>query len=302
VDTTRDNLPDSDRDATRTLFEQALIDNGQKVVGTGPDCTQTWRIYAVKLGTSVTATVNGPDDRRTMHVRSVEDLPGAYSQMIKSLLSGTQLSAEGTNVDRTNVTATQTSSNRVAADSVWYIRLGYGGVAADGLNGGPAFGWGWRKELDRIGLDLSFLNFVLTETRNNQFQDFSGSLVRLAVLYYFDPYANNSLYAGGGLGLGWNVVDKDYANYSRFGIQGEVSLGYEMFRASNIRLLVQLDASLPLGMTHRDSIYGYDTYTASTTGSSAPPIGSESLYTPAFSLSLGIGFGKSNTITVRQIQ
>src|SRR5262249_41204877 len=122
VDTERDNLEPSDRDASRTLFEQALLDNGQQVVAAGgADCTEIWRIYSVRLGSSVTATVNSPTDRRTMHVHAVEDLPGAYSQMVKSLLSKTIITPESTNVDRTNVTTQQTYNNRVAADSVWYM-------------------------------------------------------------------------------------------------------------------------------------------------------------------------------------
>jgi len=295
VDKDRDNLEAQDQQASKTLFEQALIDNGQKVAATGPGCTEVWRIYSVKLGSSVTATVNSPDDRRTMHIRSVEDLPGAYSQMIKSLLSGTPLSTEGPGVDRTNVTTAQMSPNRVSADSLWYVRLGYGGVVGDGLTGGPAFGLGWRKELDRIGLDISFANLVLTK-HNDSYENVSGSWVKLGVFYYFDPYANYSFYAGGGLSWGGSHVETNGASYGNSGIHGELTAGYEMFRASNIRLLIQFDASLPT-YSSTANITTVDT----SSGSSVYTTTHDSLYTPSFSLSLGIGFGRSNTIVVRQI-
>jgi len=44
------------------------------------------------------------------------------------------MNAANDTVDRTNVTSAQQAPNRVEADSLWYARLGYGGVA------GPSFG------------------------------------------------------------------------------------------------------------------------------------------------------------------
>jgi hypothetical protein len=293
VDAQRDNLSESDRSATRTMLEQALINNGQRVVPPGAGCSATWKVYHLKLGQSVTVTMSSPTDNRTMKVRSVEDVPDAYSQMVKSLITGQPLGAEGGTIDRTNVTATQMSNNRVAADSLFYMRLGYGGVVGSGFTAGPAFGLGWRKELDRIAIDISTLNFVLTK-KDDSYKDVSGSFIKLGVLYYFDPFANNSLYAGGGLGYGVSAVTKDdstsFHTYTGSGMHGELSAGYEMLRASNIRLLIQLDATLPFYST--TSTFYLGTATGET---------KDSLYTPSFSLSLGLGFGKSNTITVRNI-
>lgn len=296
VDTQRDNLSEADRNATRTMLEQTLINNGERVVASGPGCSATWKVYHVKLGSSVNINMNNPTDSRTMSVRAIEDIPGAYGQMVRSLLSGKRMSAENDTVDRTNVTATQTSNNRVAADSLFYLRLGYGGVASSELTAGPAFGLGWRKELDRIAIDLSALNFVLTK-KDDSYKDVSGSLVKLAVLYYFDPLANNSFYAGGGLGYGLSsITNADRRSYSGSGIQGELTAGYEMFRATNIRLLIQLDASLPLYSTTSPETFVFNP----TTGMSTP-VAKDSIYTPSFSLSLGLGFGKSNTLVVRNV-
>jgi len=295
VDTQRDNLPESDRSATRTMLEQSLINNGQKVIPSGAGCSAVWKTYSLKLGQSVTVTVTSPNDSRTMKVRSVEDVPDAYSQIVKSLLSGKPISAENDTIDRTNVTATQSSNNRVAADSLFYMRLGYGGVVGSGFTAGPAFGLGWRKELDRIAIDLSTLNFVLTR-KDDAYKDVSGSLIKLGVLYYFDPFANNSFYAGGGLGYGVSAITKtdstSFRSYTGSGMHGELTAGYEMLRASNIRLLIQLDASLPFYST--TSTFGVSTATGFVEDK-------DSLYTPSFSLSLGLGFGKSNTIVVRNI-
>ena len=61
-------------------------------------------------------------------------------------------------VDRTNVTAAQSSAERIHGDSLWYARLGYGAVFGDRAYGGPAVGFGYRYELDSFGVDVSFFN------------------------------------------------------------------------------------------------------------------------------------------------
>jgi hypothetical protein len=59
------------------------------------------------------------------------------------------------------------------------------------------------------------------------------------------------------------------------GLQAELSAGYELLRASTIRLFGQADANLPIHRVH-------DTNT-----------GSDSSYAPSFALSFGIGWGGS---------
>jgi hypothetical protein len=285
IDTQRDNLSESDRAAARTMLEQALEQQGQRVVPA--PCANAYHAYNVRLGTSVSAVVTAPNGSRSLHLRSVEDIPAAYTQIVKSLLSGKPLSPDNDTIDRRSVTETQSSNNRVEADSLWYVRLGYGGVVGGGLTTGPAFGFGWRRELDRLAIDASFLNLTLTQ-RNDSYRNFSGSLIKLMALYYFDPVANSSFYVGPGLSWGGSSVFAHAREYSNSGLHGEVSLGYEMLRASNIRLFTQLDASLPFYLAHAPN---------GASDQQAPS--SDAIYTPTFALSVGLGWDRSDTVRVR---
>ncbi len=285
IDTTRDNLTEPERGATRALLAQTLEEKQQRVVETG--CQVTYRAYHVRLGSSVTVVLSNGGASRSLKVSKIDDVQKAYSQLVESLLTGKPLGVEGGTIDRTNVTDAQVSPNRVEADSLWYLRLGYGSIAADGVKTGPAFGFGYRYELDRIALDASFLNFVLTK-KESSYDAATGSWIRLGAAYYFDPFANNSLYAGAGIGWGAGSATVDGTNYTNSGIDFGVCGGFEFLRASSIRLFVQLDATLP---TYKLSGTVYDS-----TGLSSHE---DSLYAPSFALSLGLGFGKSNTLKVQ---
>jgi hypothetical protein len=289
VDAQRDNLSELERSATKTMLERALEKNGQRVAESG--CAATYRVYHVKLGSSVTVVLNGPNDSREMRVHSIDEIPDAYSQMVKSLLTGSPMGAEGNAIDRTNVTTTQSlPANRVTADSLWYMRLGLGGFVAGETSFGPAFGMGWRRELDRIAIDLSIFDTTLGR-KNGSYQDYGMSAVKLMGLYYFDAYANNSLYAGAGIGWGFTTVHRDDWRYTDSGLNIELSFGYEMLRVSNIRILLQVDGSLPTYKATADRLfYG-----------SATPM-TDSIWAPTVGLSIGLGFGKSNTLVVRTVQ
>ena len=285
LDAARDNLNESERGATKSLLMQTLEEKGQHVVESG--CQVTYRVHHVRLGESVTVALTNGSDSRSLKVSKIDDVSKAYSQLVESLMTGKPLGVEAGTIDRTNVTNAQVSPNRVEADSLWYMRLGYGGIAASGLTTGPAIGGGYRYELDRIGLDLSFFNFVLTDDDSSY--EATGSWIRLGAVYYFDPFANNSLYAGAGIGWGVGAVLVDDAAYSNSGIDIGLSGGMEFLRASSIRLFIQFDATLP-------------TYTLEGIRFDAAGLSStDSIYAPSFSLSLGLGFGKSNTIKVQSI-
>jgi hypothetical protein len=183
LDTQRDNLAQDERAATRTLLVQTLEDKGQSVVTQG--CQRTYRVYHIRLGSSVTVVLSDGSTSRSLKVGKIEDVPRAYSQLVESLLTGKPLGIEAGTADRNNVTSAQVAPNRVEADSLGYLRLGYGGVAARGLKMGPAFGFGYRYELDRIGIDASFFNFTLIKTASS-YDDRSGTWVRLGAVYYFE--------------------------------------------------------------------------------------------------------------------
>jgi hypothetical protein len=278
VDEQRDGLDEEERQAAKTLFEEALSENGVEVAREG--CTETWTLYHVRLGKTVTVVVQGPRGTRRERVKTVEDLPAVYSQLTRAIVTGTENTTESNNVDRRNVTEAQTETRRVAADAIWYAKLGYGATPANELNSGPAFGFGRRWELDRIGIDLSFLNFLLYQTSNG-IDGTSVGWVELGVDYFFSPYANNSLFMGAGLSLGSHALPSDEGEeYTGGGLQGKVTLGYELFRASTIRLLVEADARLPFHRLSRDRF-------EPVTGASVR----DHTYAPTFVLSLGIGWG-----------
>lgn len=287
IDPTRDNLTDQDRAALLTLLAQSLQQQGQEV--TNQNCMGTYRVYHVRLGTSVTVFMEGPQGYRQAQARALEEVPAVYSQMIRSLLTGQPMNTSNGTVDRTNVTSGQQAPNRVEADSLWYARLGYAAAIGPLFNSGPAIGFGYRYELDNIGIDLSFFNLMFASNQGdtsgtNTSVGVTGSWIKLMGLYFMNPTANASLYFGGGVSWGGvAVADAGNANdttddkvYSGSGLQGEFSAGYELLRASTIRLFIQADATLPIYTVTQDY----------------PGTGSKA-YVPTFGVSFGLGWGRS---------
>jgi hypothetical protein len=283
IDEERDTLSPEERSSARTLFEDALSEEHQEV--SRDNCTETWTVYHIRLGESLTAVVQSPRGSRRERVNKVEDLPPLYSQMVRSLLSGTQMTNESGNITRKNVTEAQNKQVRVRADAIWYAKLGYGATTADGFHSGPEFGFGRRWELDSIGIDLAFFNFLLYQNADG-FKGLSAGWVELAADYFFDAFGNSSPYVGAGLSLGSHSVPSDRGDYEGSGLQAKATLGYEMFRASTIRLLLQADAILPmyrLSRTTTGQILDVgDVETKSHT------------YAPNLMLSLGLGWGSSS--------
>jgi hypothetical protein len=277
VDAERDGLTEQERQSTRTLFEEAL---GEAGVTVGREaCNETWTLYHVKLGKSVTVVVQSPRGTRRERVKALEDLPATYHQLVHAILSGTENTAESANVDRRNVTKAQSERRRVNADAVWYAKLGYGVTPAAGFHAGPAFGFGRRWELDNVGIDLGFLNFILYQN-SDEFRGSSAGWISLGADYFFDAYANSTAYIGGGLSLGHHSIPADGGNYENAGMQGKATFGYEMFRASTIRLSAHFDATLPMYRLKRTIVDPVELIETD-----------QHTYAPTFELSLGLGWG-----------
>lgn len=278
IDEERDGLTADERQSTRTLFEEALGEAGESVAREG--CTETWTLYHVRLGKSITVVVQSPKGTRRERVKSIEDLPATYHQVTHAILSGTENTNDSGNVDRRNVTQSQQSRQRVSADAVWYAKLGYGSTPAAGFHAGPAFGFGRRWELDNVGINLGFLNFILYQD-SEEFEGVSAGWIDLGADYFFDPYANSTLYVGGGLSLGnHSIPSAGDGEYQNAGLEGKATLGYEMFRASTIRLSAVLDATLPMYRLTR-------TVTDPVTLAESD----QHVYAPTLQLSLGLGWG-----------
>ena len=275
IDAERDGLAEDERQSARTLFEEALGEAGVGVAREG--CNETWTLYHIRLGHSITVVVQSPSGTRRERVESLEDLPAVYHQLAHAIVSG----SENTNemADRRNVTAAQSEPRRVAADAIWYAKIGYGSTPAAGFHAGPAFGFGRRWELDRIGINLSFLNFILYQ-KADEFEGTSVGWIELGADYFFDPYGSSSAYVGAGLSIGTHAIPDRDGSFENAGLQGKVSIGYELFRASNIRLLFHGDATLPMFRLSRTT---YDPILLTET--------EEHIYAPTFQLALGLGWG-----------
>jgi hypothetical protein len=272
VDEERDNLAPAERQATKTMVEQAL--EGEDLNVARDNCTTTYTIYSLRLGNSVTANISGPEGSRTQKASSLDELPETYNQITRALISGEE--GQNAGVDRHNVTKKQSAPRRVLADNIYYLRLGYGLVAGGDIGNGPAFGFGWRYELDQFGIDISGFNFMFDNTDADD--GLNWSLLRLGGLYFFDPVNNSTPYAGAALSYGWTglseeVSTNDYKFYSGNGLQGELTAGYEFLRASTIRMFVEANAVLPF-------------YTADRTFNDDE----DSKYAPTFTVSIGLGY------------
>lgn len=285
LDTAHDNLTEQERSGAMTMLATALQQQGQQVVAEG--CQETWVVYHVRLGYSINVFVQSPRGYRQATARAIEEIPATYSQVVHSMLTGLPISPTNGTIDRTNVTSAQMAPNRVDADSLWYARLGYAGIVAPEFGQGPAFGFGYRYELDTIGIDFSFLNFAVPQSGQSN-SSFSGSLIRLQGLYFLNPIANGSWYLGAGAAWGFTAgASIDAMGTARTlggsGLQAEGTVGYEFLRASTIRMFAQLDASLPF---YRIS---------GTTFTSAGIESTDRSWAPTFALSMGLGWGRSAT-------
>jgi hypothetical protein len=282
VDPSRDTLPEPDRKAAINLLTHTLWGQGQEVATT--NCSGRYTVSHIKFGNSITVFMQGPQGTREATVRSMDEVPPLYSQMVRSLLLGQPMNATGDALNRNNVTSNQAAPNRAEADSIWFLRLGYGLVTGPATKAGPAFGFGYRYELDNIGIEASFLNMIIASGATEA--SVNASWVKLMALYFTNPVGNRSAYFGGGLSWGATGLYDGTRTYEGSGLQGEVTAGYELLRASTIRLFVQFDATLPFYSSKSIDIMD---------------AASKSSWTPVFAASFGVGWGKG-VRTVHVIQ
>ncbi len=276
IDPQRDTLDPNDRQAARSLLLQAFETERIAVDSSGTNCSESYTVSNIKLGNTINVTITGPRGQRTGRATSVEDLPNIYSQMVKSLVTGAPMETGGGTTDRTNVTRDQSAPRRVAADNLRYIQLGYGGIMAGGSAAtGPAFGGGWRKELDRIAIDIAITFLLANDTSLTD--GATIAIPKLQFLWNQTPLADATFYYGLGVSFGLSGVGTNDTTYVGSGLQGQVSAGYAMFRSSTIRGFVQLDATLPFYKSKGDSDI-------------------DTRWTPSAMLSLGFGWGKTTTV------
>lgn len=285
IDQAKDTFNDADRAAALILISRQFEAEGLHVAT--QQCDVTYQLSHVKLGDTITVTLSRPDGERHAMAIGMNDVPAVYSQLVRALLTGRDVGSLIKVVDRTNVTTTQAQPARVQSDSLFYTRLGYGGAAS--AKGGPVLGFGVRREMDAFAIDVSFFNM---QTQSNR-GDFSyggggmfGSFLKLEALRFRNKTANDSAYWGGGVSYG-GVSASSGSKYTHgSGLQGELTAGYEMLRASNIRMFMQADVTLPF-YSATSTIYNYSyNYNRPPT----PPVMTKQ-YMPSAAISLGFGWG-----------
>src|SRR6185436_11606836 len=104
---------------------------------------------------------------------------------------------------------------------------------------------------DTFAIDVSFFDFQLRahDTYNNygyaeSSGSMGGSLVKIQGLHFFNGISNHTAYVGGGVGWGWSDFGTGTKTWTGNGLQGQLTVGYELARATTLRLFTQLDASL----------------------------------------------------------
>ena len=153
---------------------------------------------------------------------------------------------------------------------------------------------GYRFELDSIGLDVSFLNL---QTGGRSYESSggatAGSLLKLQALHFLKPTSNASPYFGGG--LSWGITDlgggsEGYGSgtyrtsWHGSGLQGELTAGYELPRASTLRIFVEANGILPFYKV------ASKTYSYSRSGSTTT---ADRRYGPSLVVSVGIGWQRN---------
>ena len=287
VDEAHDMFSPRDRAAAVLMVsKQFELENEHVAV---EECASPYTVSHIVLGNTILVTLTGPRGSREGKALGMDDLPALYSQMVRSIVTGKTMTGFNV-VDRTNVTAAQSSVERVQSDSLWYARLGYGSVFGDKAYGGPSMGLGYRFELDSFGVDVSFLNFQSRSSSGAYSyygpsdNAFAGSLLKIEGLYFVNPKANKTTFVGGG--LSWGGADFGQGWHGS-GLQGELTAGYELLRASSLRAFVQADATLPF---YQSSTVRYP---VNYRGVGSIPFTTDHRYAPSLVVSLGVGWQRN---------
>src|SRR5690606_18881682 len=148
VDEARDNLAPAERAVIKTMAADSLRGQNESISDT--NCETTYTIYSLRLGTTVTAHMSRPNGANSQKASTIEELPETYDQLARSLLSGETGETAIAGVNRNNVTKAQTAKRRITSDNLLFLRLGYGTVVGGDFASGPAFGLGYRYELDQL--------------------------------------------------------------------------------------------------------------------------------------------------------
>jgi hypothetical protein len=279
IDEGRDMLPPVERQAALRLIGDEFERAGEPPAAAGAPCGKSYTLAHVQLGRLIVVTLGGDGQRWEGRAFGLEDLAAVYRQIVRSVTTGKPMDSLAV-VDRTDVTTPQAAPKRMQADTFNYARVGYGVAFGRGLPSAPAFGFGYRAEMDTFGIDAAFFNMSVSNTTYGPGPagGSMGSIVDIRGLHFFGPTAQGSVYAGGGLGFGVMSLADGTSTWHGGGLQLDATAGYEFARATTLRAFVQVDAAFPI-------------YTAtSTTYSRSGVFTSSGRWIPTLTVSVGVGW------------
>jgi hypothetical protein len=292
IDAAHDTLAPHERSATLLMLARQFEINAQTVVDA--PCEMLYSLSHIQLGGTISVTLTGPGGYREATALGLDDLPALYNQMVRSIVTGRPMTGFNV-VDRTNVTAAQSAPpKRIKVESVGYARLGFGGVFGDRMYGGPSMGFGYRAELDTFAVDVSFLNFQMPSGAYEWSQGGgSGSFLKLQGLRFVNPKANATAYVGGGLSYGFTSFGGGSSGVGFYdtsshgsGLQGELTVGYEVPRSSALRVFVEANTTLPFYQAASTRT----TYSSSRTAPYSSTSVTSHRYAPSVMVSIGLGW------------
>lgn len=129
IDTTRDNLSESDRAAVRIAILDALQSEGVQVDPQGRTCSEIVTAYSIKLGNPVKTTITVGSKTVTGDASNLEEVDLLVRQLVRSLVTGRSMATGSGVTDRTNVLREQTAPRRVDAlrERLWEPVVAIGG-------------------------------------------------------------------------------------------------------------------------------------------------------------------------------
>lgn len=280
VDVPHDTLSPRDRAAAVQFLLRRFEAEGWRTVEGA--CGNQYLVSHVRLGNTIFVSLAGAAGHRDGMALGLDDLPAIYSQMVRSLVTGEPMTDFHV-IDRTNVTAYQATRPSVPAHTFAYARVGPGLLFAGSTHATPAGGFGYRAELDAFAIDFSFLNVQAGGTSPARDTASTTSWIRLEALRFLKPSSNSTPYWGAGLGLGGTYVSSGSSSWSGNGLRGELTAGYELPRASTLRVFVQADAVLPFYFIRGQSYsYGQNYQMLRSTPGQR--------YAPSITLTVGMGW------------
>ena len=292
IDESVDMLTQDERQAAVLLVRRQFELAGHTLAETA--CASTYTLSHIRLGQTITVTLSGTLGSREGKALGLDDLPAVYSQLVRSLTTGQPMGSLAV-LDRTNVSAAQDlPPRRVQSDGYWHARVGHASLFGPTTRQAASFGFGYRAVFNKLGLDMSFLNFQLDDSGGYSSAGSSAtSLIKLEGLYFTSPTANRSAYFGGGLSYGRTEIrtesgDSFPTTGRGSGLQGELTFGYEIARVTSARLFVQADVTLPF----YDVVFETFNYPQRpVSGPFVPPtITTERHYAPSLTFSVGLGW------------